>query len=1677
MFGGTVDDSSTPIMETSLWNFLVSEGAIPPDSVEGKKDEKCVLNKIGQAALHSGFSVGVLLKKLCSQAHVDPGSYEVVASNKAQNRVQNWQWVSETMSKLSKVEVQPIDSTAKMLAVSGDFGVINAILFDLKAAIGPMASAPVVRSEQNGNRPTAVATSSDCSVGSNLRPVLQPMSAVRIDRMRQVLVERLKAWCRIALLPLPGRMRGYPEENIVLYCVGVVLLAAGVIGVGGEAAEDLVPSSEVYQSQPLNQSCLALHRGLMHGFESTELKGSSYQSLLTWMSTLMDQRMNGSDFTHIASAVRLIKDAAGVNYFLHLFVLGLKSHDKDVVVATARILCFVCEHISVELLLPLYMWFYKGDQEGARILTEAFSRQPHLHSTLFRVLRATAGEKIAQVITETLPLVMKSKIDYFALMAEILPLDVLLCACHISKEELSERGTERIIVTLLDAGLKYCKEADNGSNSKAISALQMLTAVWIDPIKNAYIRACRAILRTQQKHEVVMCSVPDEGLAAVQKIYLPSPSVARSLRHAPLWKTALRFTKYDHSVMKISSSLMKRIVTGEAGKLVLLLRSPLRADEGKAQVRSNGLIYKSLVFSLIETHVGVVEGMPGIHVVHQFLQANLKTALRKIPSLPVQVMVEPLIKQHVSQGYNNLDLDFFHSIAIHPRLGIRQALLLLHFVAKVAINDIVYGQLSSKLVFSLLDRFHNQPAVQNYLVKYMRVAFSLLIRATEMLDNVTKGEEGEEEEEENDEKNDNANAPERLNLVIQMIEKVWNAMCSQLSFKSQVSPLAQSVIKDYKEFFPDRDVPEILYKISQQRKSPKAYEPGESDGYSHKRESGYSKQQGKTGTGGGYGAPAKRRSSKTNKKGDLIAVKAGEIADEKAAKAKRAKIEARMRKREQDKERERREKDEFERERQKELQRQKIERQTRRRIEKLRKERMQKQANRQNVLGSTPGGTPLISNEEEMFGDVDKRLWGEFRVQIKRLVRTYAGTRPDPVAKKTFSAINQAHNTLSLAEFLKLWSDLKMSPHQISRREITQMYRTLGGKDQIYGARQLCSGIRMLSQHDKTKAALSKVLGKDAGESDVDERVQAMMKYLKDTWHRCKYTPHSLWDPPKRQSKRCGSISEAEIQKKTQELNKLLEANPQAELPESFEKKTVKKLTKTWPEAEEAAKEYLLEKKDIPSEMGHTAALAGLLKKQFEMVYDFGDPPERETEVLEAVYTGKGDSKRDSEPAPTKSKYAPNRRRKERGVGHGAFTYGGEKRKKDEETKKEEMKKLEERRKEQHRKMAIKMAQAQIKKKQKKAQREKEQREKEEEEQKKKEEEQKKQAVIRKKRKEKIKKYKQQKAEEERKKKERCYVLRPLIARKKEEKMKKIKEEEQKKKIALYLKMKKEKDKLEAAKKKEMEALLAKQREEEDAKKKEKEAREKAREDKRRKEAKAKVEMRRVKKEEEKKAAELAKKKKQEEDAAKEAAKEKRMQDRLARRAKKVKKQLEEAEKSQAASNADAKGQSGGKAATKGKKTPKKKADKTSPIISPKSGAEALSDFAMTDDEGQEKVVLQAVQVGDEGGETLVNADGKEEEWNVQKEEKKGKGEDGATETPAAKEEAKKDEAGADKEEEAKKEEAEKEEAKKEEAKKEEAKKQDAEKEDQAKAGKEEDEKKSEESEKPAPEESGGKES
>mmetsp|Transcript_16737 Transcript_16737/g.33828 ORF Transcript_16737/g.33828 Transcript_16737/m.33828 type:complete len:1536 (+) Transcript_16737:85-4692(+) len=1483
-----------PGLDGHLWNYLVSCGAIGPDTIKAKDGDRTLLTPAGASAISSGYSVGIVLRKALRMAKAEDDGFDIKRTNSAQDRVANWTWISENLPKLEHLGVSKFDATAKMLAVSGDLAVVASLLSSLKNATNHEGTPPRLQDakypQRRSHRPSSRPLSSLHSSAVGLRPVVTPMTAVRIDRLRQVLAQRLG-------LTL-GSNPSLPTPDEVL------------------------PNADTWQQAPPSEGFVVLFRAMASGDEW----------LLSWMNGLLNQHMPGSDLRPLVAAVRLVKDRVTVQYLLQVFSAGLASPSAEITIAASRIICSICDHIDAQFLIPVYTWFFEPGSEsggggGIDYIVQGVSRHSHLRTTLFRVLKAVAGANIVSALTEKLKRSFRDPAEYFAFTTEMVPLIG-------NMQSVDKQAINHILQFLL-------KEAmDEGSEktvtSASVPAIQSLTALW-----------------TNHVSLIPPGPVADQALDAMRNVSKNGSTGSKMSSLACQFSLLHTLTKHKHKAASV--------------------------------------VYKSLVFALIETHVGVVEGQPGDHMLHQFVQANLRIALTKLRSLPVQVMVEPLIKQHVSQGYNNLDLDFFHSISRHPKLGLRTALLLINFLAKVSVNDVAYGRMAKGILFDIVRRFHDQPPVVNYLVSYMKVVFSLFIKTTHKITQEEKGE---------------VDPSLKRALTLDMMKAVWAKLGKVDDFKAQVSPMATSVISDFKEFFPGLEVPPILHRIANQKgggaptsaaAAAKAVEAEGQTGRSgrrgtpprkphtsqlHRKDRGSShrkQQQLPSGDRNSAGHPKKKdKRDAHSRKGSHGAGgggaeggygrRASHAADmERRARDKRHKIEARKR-REAEKRQQLAEMDEMEKERQKEVQRAKIEEKTRRRIERLKRERKKKQANRNDELGSTPGGTPIVGNDEEAWSEADKLLWGKYKTQMKRIVRTYAGTRPDPVAKPTFSAISQALNTLSLAEFLKFWNDLKISPHHISRRVISQMYRTLGGIDSIFGAKQLCSGIRMLSTHQKLSSVVASHAKKENGEppakdgSDLsaEERALAMMTYLYETWRRCKYTPHNLWEPPKKKHSigRKESSADGEAKKKiAEELTKMLEENPEAQIPEGFQKIAVQKVQKAWPEPVEAAQD----------------ALNMVLKAALGMSHDYGDPPETKYEAFEVVPTGGAASAKFEEDkfhTPTKAKYDPGRKRREL----------EEARKKREEDEAAEKVRKEKERKQRSKKLAVKLAAEKEKKREAERKKQEAIRKKEEEKEKKKQEELKRQAIERKKRKKKIEKYRKQKEEEERKKKER------------DEKLKKIKEEERRKQVEIYLKMKKEKEKVEAAKKKERDEILKKQKEEEERRRKDREKAEKAREDKRRHDAKVAVELRRQKKEEERAVALAAKKKAEEEQKVAEAAKEKRQKERLERRAKKLKKKMESAEHASPGKVADAEEDSADKKGKSPKKSPKAKGP----------GPEVLSDFAMTDDEKDvDKAVLEGVSPD---GEKILGPGGAAENWKAEDASAKKKNED-STETAKEKKE------------------------------------------------------------------------
>jgi hypothetical protein len=77
------------------------------------------------------------------------------------------------------------------------------------------------------------------------------------------------------------------------------------------------------------------------------------------------------------------------------------------------------------------------------------------------------------------------------------------------------------------------------------------------------------------------------------------------------------------------------------------------------------IIYKSLTFSLIENHAD--------ETVREFMVKSFIEIFETIPSIPVSIVVDPLIKcmqtnEMTTYQFNTFDFDLFLAIAKHPKL-------------------------------------------------------------------------------------------------------------------------------------------------------------------------------------------------------------------------------------------------------------------------------------------------------------------------------------------------------------------------------------------------------------------------------------------------------------------------------------------------------------------------------------------------------------------------------------------------------------------------------------------------------------------------------------------------------------------------------------------------------------------------------------------------------------------------------------------------------------------------------------------------------------------------------------------------------------------------------------------------------------------------------------------------
>ncbi|CAD8193441.1 unnamed protein product [Paramecium pentaurelia] len=131
------------------------------------------------------------------------------------------------------------------------------------------------------------------------------------------------------------------------------------------------------------------------------------------------------------------------------------------------------------------------------------------------------------------------------------------------------------------------------------------------------------------------------------------------------------------------------------------------------------VLYKKLTFTLIENYNELD--------VREFMLNNFMYLIQKYSSIPIDILLEPLIKQVMLNDalVNLTDMILFKFISKHPKMKIRLAILLLDLLAKIYLNSVTMSHLSFNPIQVLLARFAESPMLREYAFKLCKIGLAL----------------------------------------------------------------------------------------------------------------------------------------------------------------------------------------------------------------------------------------------------------------------------------------------------------------------------------------------------------------------------------------------------------------------------------------------------------------------------------------------------------------------------------------------------------------------------------------------------------------------------------------------------------------------------------------------------------------------------------------------------------------------------------------------------------------------------------------------------------------------------------------------------------------------------------------------------------------------------------------
>jgi hypothetical protein len=146
------------------------------------------------------------------------------------------------------------------------------------------------------------------------------------------------------------------------------------------------------------------------------------------------------------------------------------------------------------------------------------------------------------------------------------------------------------------------------------------------------------------------------------------------------------------------------------------------------------IIYRTLTFMLVENYIN--------SDIREIIQSNFKDMLSTVPSIPVGLLVDPIIKQFSGavNYYHPFDVDFLLAISKHPRLSLKSAIQLIDIVSKIYLLDTTYSKAAGVAFTYLAARYLETEAMQDFLHKFSKLGMNMVLQIE--CDNVTGSEPG-----------------------------------------------------------------------------------------------------------------------------------------------------------------------------------------------------------------------------------------------------------------------------------------------------------------------------------------------------------------------------------------------------------------------------------------------------------------------------------------------------------------------------------------------------------------------------------------------------------------------------------------------------------------------------------------------------------------------------------------------------------------------------------------------------------------------------------------------------------------------------------------------------------------------------------------------------------------------